>query len=248
MKRASSTLVRLIWLLLGTTGLFIVSVAAHVVGASQEMSVRPGLDYRDFLAALDDLIRGAGESALIQFAVVEERLPNRELITYDTLVIVADEARYPAFQRAGFLYDQVAAYNRFQRERVDLARTQAEWFDRLRAHNPSVFRSYRTADGPRLTRSAAAWSLRVRSPAEEEWSGEIRSRDVERINGLLGPRVTVPLNRPVRLTRRVDGRRQLCEFLPSIHNHFNQDRHLNRRDIFKQNRSAALAEWRQLAA
>ncbi len=34
----------------------------------------------------------------------------------------------------------------------------------------------------------------------------------------------------------------------SIHNHFNQDRHLNRRDIFKQNRSAALAEWRQLAA
>src|SRR5210317_1510761 len=34
----------------------------------------------------------------------------------------------------------------------------------------------------------------------------------------------------------------------SIHNHFNQDRHLNRRDIFKQNRSAALAEWRELAA
>ena len=26
------------------------------------------------------------------------------------------------------------------------------------------------------------------------------------------------------------------------------DRHLNRREIFKQNRSAALAEWRQLAA
>ncbi len=34
----------------------------------------------------------------------------------------------------------------------------------------------------------------------------------------------------------------------SIHNHFNQDRHLNRRDIFKQNRSAALAEWRELMA
>ena len=34
----------------------------------------------------------------------------------------------------------------------------------------------------------------------------------------------------------------------SIHNHFNQDRHLNRRDIFKQHRSAAMAEWRQLAA
>ena len=34
----------------------------------------------------------------------------------------------------------------------------------------------------------------------------------------------------------------------SIHNHFNLDRHLNCRDIFKQNRSAALAEWRELAA
>ncbi len=34
----------------------------------------------------------------------------------------------------------------------------------------------------------------------------------------------------------------------SIHNHFNHDRHLNRRDTFKQNRSIALAEWRQLAA
>jgi putative transposase len=34
----------------------------------------------------------------------------------------------------------------------------------------------------------------------------------------------------------------------SIHNHFNQDRHLNRRDIFKQTRSTGLAEWRRLAA
>ena len=34
----------------------------------------------------------------------------------------------------------------------------------------------------------------------------------------------------------------------SIHNHFNQDCHLNRRDIFKLNRAAARAEWRQLAA
>ena len=34
----------------------------------------------------------------------------------------------------------------------------------------------------------------------------------------------------------------------SLHNHFNHDRHLNRRDVFEQNRAAALAEWRQLAA
>jgi putative transposase len=34
----------------------------------------------------------------------------------------------------------------------------------------------------------------------------------------------------------------------SIFNHFNFDRHLISREIFKQNRSAALAEWRQVAA
>ena len=34
----------------------------------------------------------------------------------------------------------------------------------------------------------------------------------------------------------------------SIHNHFNLDRHLNRRETFKENRTAALAEWRQLSA
>ncbi len=34
----------------------------------------------------------------------------------------------------------------------------------------------------------------------------------------------------------------------SVRNHFNVERHLNRRDVFKQNRSAALAGWRQLAA
>jgi putative transposase len=34
----------------------------------------------------------------------------------------------------------------------------------------------------------------------------------------------------------------------SIQNQFNQERHFKRRDVFKQNRSAALAEWRELAA
>ncbi len=34
----------------------------------------------------------------------------------------------------------------------------------------------------------------------------------------------------------------------SIHNHFDRDRHFYRRDIFKKNRSAAMAGWRQLAA
>ncbi len=34
----------------------------------------------------------------------------------------------------------------------------------------------------------------------------------------------------------------------SLHNHFNLERHLYSREIFKLNRTTALAEWRQLAA
>jgi len=41
---------------------------------------------------------------------------------------------------------------------------------------------------------------------------------------------------------------KILQKFASIHNHFNHDRYLNRRGIFKQNRAAALAEWRQLAA
>ena len=34
----------------------------------------------------------------------------------------------------------------------------------------------------------------------------------------------------------------------SVHNHFNQERHLYSRENFKFNRTTALAEWRHLAA
>jgi putative transposase len=34
----------------------------------------------------------------------------------------------------------------------------------------------------------------------------------------------------------------------TVHNHFNQERHLTSWDIYKRNRSAALAEWNTLAA
>ena len=60
-----------------------------------------------------------------------------------------------------------------------------------------------------------------------------------------------PFRRRERAMQRFRAVRTLQKFAAahaSIHNHFNHDRHLNRRDIFKQNRSAALVEWRQLAA
>ncbi len=43
--------------------------------------------------------------------------------------------------------------------------------------------------------------------------------------------------------------RSLPEFVAvhvAVYNHFNQERSLSSRDIFKTNRSVALAEWRQL--
>ena len=49
-------------------------------------------------------------------------------------------------------------------------------------------------------------------------------------------------------SRDVKTRQKLSSVHASIHNHFNLDRHLNRRETFKENRTAALAEWRQLAA
>jgi putative transposase len=60
-----------------------------------------------------------------------------------------------------------------------------------------------------------------------------------------------PFRRRERAMAKFRGLKTLQKFAAahaSIHNYFNHDRHLNPRDIFKQNRSAALAEWRQLAA
>jgi putative transposase len=34
----------------------------------------------------------------------------------------------------------------------------------------------------------------------------------------------------------------------AFHNHFNQERHLVSRQVYRQRRSAALVEWRQIAA
>jgi putative transposase len=42
--------------------------------------------------------------------------------------------------------------------------------------------------------------------------------------------------------------RSFASIHASVHNHFNQERHLYNRENFKLNRTAALSEWRQLAA
>ena len=60
-----------------------------------------------------------------------------------------------------------------------------------------------------------------------------------------------PFRRRERAMARFRSSKSLQKFASihaSVHNHFNQDRHLNSRQVFKLHRSAALAEWRQLGA
>jgi len=60
-----------------------------------------------------------------------------------------------------------------------------------------------------------------------------------------------PLRRRERAMLRFRRMRSLQKFAAvhsSVHNHFNQERHLYSRDNFKLNRATALAEWRQLGA
>ncbi len=61
----------------------------------------------------------------------------------------------------------------------------------------------------------------------------------------------LPFRRRERAMLRFRRMRSLQKFASvhsSVHNHFNQERHLYSRENFKLNRAAALAEWRQLGA
>jgi putative transposase len=60
-----------------------------------------------------------------------------------------------------------------------------------------------------------------------------------------------PLRRREKIMNRFRSMRSLQKFAAvqsSIHNHFNLERHFHHRPEFKENRSAALAEWRELFA
>ncbi|WP_412546760.1 IS6 family transposase [Maricaulis sp. MIT060901] len=60
-----------------------------------------------------------------------------------------------------------------------------------------------------------------------------------------------PLRRREKIMNRFRSMRSLQKFAvvqSSVHNHFNLERHLYRRSDFKENRTQALAEWRQLVA
>ena len=48
--------------------------------------------------------------------------------------------------------------------------------------------------------------------------------------------------------RQMSSLQKFAAIHSSVHNHFNQERHLYNRENFKLNRAAALAEWRELSA
>jgi putative transposase len=83
---------------------------------------------------------------------------------------------------------------------------------------------------------------------------EIGATDRQEVGGRLNNRAEnshQPFRRRERAMQRFRSMKTLQKFSSvhaQVHNHFNQERHLVTRQVYKQRRMAALAEWRALAA
>jgi putative transposase len=83
---------------------------------------------------------------------------------------------------------------------------------------------------------------------------EIGARDRHEVGARLNNRAEnsrQPFRRRERAMQRFRSMKTLQKFSSvhaQVHNHFNQERHLVTRSVYKQRRSAALAEWRAVAA
>jgi putative transposase len=83
---------------------------------------------------------------------------------------------------------------------------------------------------------------------------EIGARDRHEVGARLNNRAEnsrQPFRRRERAMQRFRSMKTLQKFSSvhaQVHNHFNQERHLIIRQVYKQRRLAALAEWRVLAA
>jgi putative transposase len=84
--------------------------------------------------------------------------------------------------------------------------------------------------------------------------GEIGKVDRHKVGRRLNNRAEnshQPFRRREQAMQRFRSAKTLQEFdsvHAQVHNHFNQERHLVGREIYKQRRSAALGEWRALIA
>src|SRR6202140_2778713 len=83
---------------------------------------------------------------------------------------------------------------------------------------------------------------------------EVGAADRHEVGGRLNNRAEnshQPFRRPEGAMQRFRSLKTLQKFSSvhaQVHNQFNQERHLVPRQVYKQRRSAALAEWRALAA
>jgi putative transposase len=83
---------------------------------------------------------------------------------------------------------------------------------------------------------------------------EIGAADRHEVGGRLNNRAEnshQPFRRRERAMQRFRNVKTLQKFSSvhaQVHNHFNQERHLVSRELYKQRRSAALEEWRALSA
>jgi putative transposase len=92
--------------------------------------------------------------------------------------------------------------------------------------------------------------LRSYRAAMKEIGNEARQETGHRLNNR-AENSHQPFRRRERAMAKFRSAKTLQKFASthaSIHDHFNQERHLNRRDLFKESRLQALAEWRQLVA
>ena len=88
-------------------------------------------------------------------------------------------------------------------------------------------------------------------PAAMRELGNLERREVGRWLNNRAENSHLPFRRRERAMLRFRQMKALQKFASvhaDVHNHFNQDRHLIDRQTYKENRSAALAEWRNLMA
>ena len=94
----------------------------------------------------------------------------------------------------------------------------------------------------------------VRAAVGSRYGDILGNADRHEVGGRLNNRAESshqPFRRRERAMQRFRSTKTLQKFSSvhaQVHNHFNQERHLVTRQLYKQRRSAALAEWRALAA
>jgi putative transposase len=99
-------------------------------------------------------------------------------------------------------------------------------------------------------------AIKVVGNADRQETGRWKNNRAENSHplpgsGLIANHEKGPFRRRERAMQRFRSMRTLQKFVAvhaSVHNHFNQERHLYSRANFKLNRATALAEWRQLGA